>query len=813
MTHDVFPIAAACSAPALRHKASHSERASTLWRGISRGALFAITLWVCGFAQVKASDTASTKSAGETSGMLSVERIYDVPALSGAAPIGLKISPDGKRLTFLRGTVQQAQVLDLWQYDIARGKETLLVAATSITAGQEQLSDEEKARRERQRIASLQGIVEYFFSDDGSKLLFPVNGALYLHTLRDGKTTRITDPEKGAISDPKFSPKGSFVSFVRQQNVYAIALKSGEEIAITQAGLGTVSFGVAEFVAQEEMDRFTGYWWSPDEQHIAVQRIDEAMVPIAKRFEIYADRTEIIEQRYPKAGARNVESKLFLITLAKPDLQREIPLQTADIDAADFYLARVQWVNAERLSFQLQSRNQQRLALMQYTLASGSTSTLLQERSDTYVSLHDQLHFLQQPIRGVANPHPAPAFLWSSEASGFQHLELRAGDGQRIAQLTQGAWEAESLLAVDAKRGFAYLAGNREEVHQRHIYRLDIAAAAKAKSEQARDQALVQISRGAGTHQAVFARDASTFVDSYSDILTPPQVRLHRADGAVLALIEANTVDAKHPLHSYRAKLVMPEYGSFDGPAGALSYRIFKPANFRADKKYPALVYTYGGPSVQVLQRQWDGRWGMLMQYFAQQGYIVFNVDNRGSSRRGKAFESAIYRQMGGPDVADQLSGVRWLAAQPFVDAKRIGVMGWSYGGFMSLHMLTQGGDLLRAGAAGAPVTDWSLYDTHYTERYMDLPESNVAGYTQGMVSTHLKGLKGRLFLVHGMADDNVLFLNSTQLMSQLQQSGIAFELMTYPGMKHGPSDNPTRRHVFGAIADFFARELKPESP
>jgi len=474
-------------------------------------------------------------------------------------------------------------------------------------------------------------------------------------------------------------------------------------------------------------------------------------------------------------------------------------------------LSRVQWASKDKLSFQIQSRNQRRLELRIFDTSTDKVSLLLTETSESYVKLHDQLHFFTTAPSAMAAGSAAP-ILWSSEHSGYAHLELRAASGEKLAQLTEGDFEIESLLAVDDKRGFVYCSGNRGDPHQRHIYRLDVNAAILAKTPAERAKALHQLSEREGTHSAVFARDASLYVDTFSDVLTPPQVSLHRANGTRIKMIEANEVNATHPLAALKTELTAPVYGQLQANDQTLNYRIFKPHNFDPSKKYPALVYTYGGPSLQVLQRQWDGRWGMLMQYFAQQGYVVFNLDNRGSSRRGKAFESAIYRQMGVPDVADQLSGIRWLGQQSYVDAKRIGVFGWSYGGYMSLHIMAQGGTLLAAGAAGAPVTDWGLYDTHYTERYMDLPSLNQKGYEQGTVFAHLPGLTARLLLIHGMADDNVLFTHSTQLMSKLQAAGTPFDLMTYPGMKHGPTDNTTRRHVFNGIAQFFQRTLKPEN-
>jgi dipeptidyl-peptidase 4 len=714
---------------------------------------------------------------------LSLQRLYAEPALGGQPPISMKLAPDGSKVTFLRGKVDNSFALDLWAYDIKTKKTALLVDSSTLSQGSERLSDEEKARRERMRMAALSGIVEYYFSTDGQQLLFPLNGALYLYTLKSGKVSVLTDAKDGAVSDPKFSPKSSYVSFVRKQNLYAIRLRDQKLIALSRDGGGTVSFGTAEFVAQEEMARFTGYWWAPDESKVAMQRFDDTQVPIAKRFEIYPDRTEVVEQRYPAAGQSNVTVELWVVPLDAPEKPVSVDLG----QEADIYLARVDWLlDSNRLALQRQSRDQKTLDLLFANANDGSTRAILREQNDHFVNLHYGLRFLKN----------ANEFLWLSERSGFNHLYRYDLTGKLINQITQGKWQVDALLAFDEKAGLAYFSGNVDDPIQMHSY----AVALDGKSP---PKALTQ---SPGTHVSTFSADAQYFLDSYSDLLTPPQVRLHKANGKELAVLDANVVRDAHPLAPYQASLITPEYGEIKPEGVTLQYRLFKPRDFDPSKRYPALVYTYGGPHVQVLQRKWGD---LLPQVFAAQGYLVFSLDNRGSARRGAEFERAIYRQMGGPDVQDQLSGIKWLAMQSYVDAKRIGVYGWSYGGYMALHILTQGGALIRAGAAGAPVTDWALYDTHYTERYMDKPANNVEGYKHARVITHVGRLTARLLLLHGMADDNVLFSNSTQLMSELQTRGVAFDLMTYPGMKHGPANPKTRLHIYSGIADFFARELK----
>jgi dipeptidyl-peptidase 4 len=713
---------------------------------------------------------------------LSIQRLYAEPALGGTPPIAMRLSPDGSRVAFLQGKKENSQQLDLWSFDIKSKRTSLLVDSNTITGGKEVLSDEERARRERMRMASVSGIAEYFFSSDGQSLLFPLSGNLYLYELKSAKVQQLTDAKDGAISNPKFSPKDRYVSFVRGQNLYAIELKTKRLIALSEGGGGLKSFGMAEFVAQEEMARFTGYWWAPDDSKIAMQSVDESTVAVEKRFEIYADRTEIIEQRYPAAGKANAVVELFVVDVQAPKSPQKLDLGSN----ADIYLARVDWLpDSKRVAVQRQSRDQQVLDLIFFDAADGAAQKILTQTSDSFVNLSYDLRFLKK----------RPEFIFSSEASGFKHLYRYDLNGKQLAQMTRGEWQVDALLAVDEGKQLAYFSGNVSDPIQQHVYVVDLAGNSPPKA----------LTKMAGTHVASFTENAAYFLDSYSDLLTPAQVRLHDAKGVEVAVLNANEVKAGHALFPYKESLVEPSYGVINAKPSALQYRLYKPKDFDASKRYPVLVFTYGGPHVQVLQRKFGD---LLPQVWLAQGYLVFSVDNRGSARRGKAFESAIYRQMGAPDVADQLAGIRWLHEQPFVDNKRIGVHGWSYGGYMSLHILAQGGDLIRAGAAGAPVTDWSLYDTHYTERYMATPQNNAEGYKNSSVLTHLDGLKARLLLIHGMADDNVLFTNSTSLMSALQDRGVGFDLMTYPGMKHGPANPKTRTHVYSGIEAFFRREL-----
>jgi dipeptidyl-peptidase-4 len=723
---------------------------------------------------------------------LTIDRLYSDPDLNGPSPRALKIAPDGSRVTFLRGRAEDQNQLDLWQYEIAGGKAQRLVDSLALEERKE-LSDAEKARRERERIAQLKGIVAYRWAPDSKKLLFTVGERLWLYDFgaEPGAQARALTPEGFEVNDAKVSPRGGFVSFVSRQNLYAVDLAGGKTYQLTRDGKGTVHNGEAEFVAQEEMDRATGYWWAPDDSAIAFERYDEASVDVVERSEVYADRSETIRQRYPAAGRPNVTVRLGLVA-PRGGRTRWIEVEDREHGAADVYLARVDWMpDAKGLVYQRESRDQRRLDLIAVEADSRRQRTLLTETSATWINLHDDLRFLKNE----------DAFVWASERDGYKHLYVFGLDGRQRRRLTQGAWDVDKLLALDEKNGKAYFAANRDDPLQQQVY------AAALDGSQA-DRA-TRISEGDGWHEAVFGESAAAWIDTYSDPRTPPQVSLRGADGRHIAWIERNELKEGHPYWPYRDAQIAPVFGALQSEDGQdLHYRVFKPLGFDAKKKYPVFMTYYGGPGRQYVNKGWGAH---FEQYMAQHGYVVFALDNRGTPRRGRAFSDAIFKRLGRAEVADQMAGVAWLAQQPWVDAERIGLFGWSYGGYQTLMLLATHPQSFAAGVAVAPVTDWRLYDTHYTERYLDTPQNNADGYEQSGVLHWLAGIRSdTLLLVHGMADDNVLFANSTKLMAALQQRGTQFELMTYPGGKHGLSTPAMKKHVYTLIADFFEAKLKP---
>lgn len=715
---------------------------------------------------------------------LTLDRIHADPSLSGPGVRSLKVSPDGARVTFLRGRDDNQFQLDLWEYNL-KDKSTHRLVDSKILVPEENLSDAEKARRERARTASLKGILSYSWSPDGKQLLVPIAGNLYLIDVSKPDAARMV--ASGNVLDPKISPKGRYVSFVRDQNLFVIDLSTNKERQLTTDGKGTIHNGEAEFVAQEEMGQTSGYYWAPDDSAIAYKRYDEAPVPVVKRFEIYADRTDVIEQRYPAAGDPNVLVQLKIVSPVSGEI-RDVDLGAEQ----DIYLVRADWsANSKALLFQRQSRDQKKLELVSVDAATLAQRVLITETSPTWVSIFDDLRFLGND-----------KFIWPSERSGRKHLYLYDLNGKLLHPISSGEWGIDKLLAVDEKNGRVFVQSNRDAVIDSQTYALKLDGSGADKP--------TRITEGDGWHDSSFSRNGEVFVDTFSDPDTPPQVSIRRPDGKMISWLEHNELNASHPYGKYKDAHLRTEYGTLKANDGqTLYYSMIKPSGFSPVKKYPVYLSTYGGPHAQHVARKWGN---FFDQYMAQQGFVVWRLDNRGSFRRERAFTDANYLNLGKVEVEDQLTGIEWLGKQSFVDAKRIGVFGWSYGGFMTLRLLAQASDKIAMGVSVAPVTDWALYDTHYTEQFMSTPKANAAGYVSAGVYSHLDGLKSPLLLMHGMADDNVLFTNTTRMIDALVSRNVRFELMTYPGGKHGIAGRAPQRHVYGNIEAFFKKNLMPDA-
>jgi dipeptidyl-peptidase-4 len=704
---------------------------------------------------------------------LTFERVFASPGLDGPSPRQAKLSPDGRFLTLLRNRESDRERYDLWGYDRTSGEWRMLVDSEALGTGRE-LSEDEKMQRERARVGSLKGIIDYQWASDGSGVLVPLDGDLYLARL-DGSTVRLTDTEESELN-PALSETGAYVSFVRDRQLWVGAV-GGEAAPVTpQEANENVRWGEAEFVAQEEMGRLTGYWWSPQDRRIAVERFDETAVGVVTRAAIGATGTKVYNQRYPVAGSANALVELFVMD---PDGGNRVEV---DLGAeTDIYLARVDWApDGSALYVQRQNREQTVLDMLRVDPATGASEVLFTEEAavDYWINLSDNYQWLDDG-----------SLIWWSERDGFGHL-YRYADGE-WTQLTQGEWMVTKLVGVDQTAGRVYFQGTMDDVLAQQVYGFDLDNPA----------AIERLTDPAFVNSASMDGKAQTLLVSRSKPDQPTQSYIADTSGQRLTWIEENALGGEHPYAPFLAGHRAPEFGTIEAEDGStLHWKMIRP-EMEPGKRYPVYYYHYSGPGPQVVQRGWSAP---LEQAIVDRGYIYFALDNRGSANRGVAFEQPIYRGMGGVEVRDQKAGAQFLKTLPFVDPDKIAIDGWSYGGYMTLKQLQADPGLYAAGIAGAPVTRWELYDTHYTERYMGTPQDDAAAYASASAIPNAAKIVDPLLLIHGMADDNVVFENATEVIAAMQEANVPFQMMLYPGYTHRVSGEQISPHRYNTVFRFL---------
>jgi len=745
----------------------------------------ALTLGTCLTAPCQAQTTTETAPMD-----LTFERVFASPGLDGPTPRKVKLSPDGRYLTLLRNRADDRERYDLWAYDRNAGEWAMLVDSEALGSGRD-LSEDEKMQRERARVGSLKGIIDYQWTEDGSGVLVPLDGDLYLARL-SGETVQLTDTEESELN-PALSNTGAYVSFVRDRRLW-VGETGGETQPVTPKEGEDVRWGEAEFVAQEEMARLTGYWWSPDDRRVAVERFDESMVGIVTRAAIGATGTKVFDQRYPVAGSENADVELYVMD---PDGKNRIKVDLAahqqpgiytEGDPTDFYLARVDWApDGSALYVQRQNREQTVLDMLKVDPETGAATPVFTEKAavaDYWINLGDDYKLLDNGD-----------LVWWSERDGYGHLYLySAGDDwQDARQLTRGAFVVSKLVGADqaAKRLF-YLATSAEDPLEQHIYSLDYSDPA------AQPQRLTEAGY---THSATMDGKGQTLVITRSNDDTPPHSYIANQQGQRLAWIEENALDADHPYAPYLASHRPTQYGTIEAEDGTPLYWEMVTPEMEPGKRYPVYYYHYSGPGPQIVNRGWNGA---LRQAIVDKGYIWFALDNRGSNYRGVAFEQPLYRAMGGVEVRDQKAGAEYLKTLDFVDPDKIAIDGWSYGGYMTLKQLQADPGLYAAGVSGAPVTRWELYDTHYTERYMGTPQADGEAYTAASAIPEATKITDPLLIIHGMADDNVVFENATEVISAMQEANVPFEMMLYPGYTHRVSGEQISPHRYNTVFRFL---------
>lgn len=613
------------------------------------------------------------------------------------------------------------------------------------------------------------------WSADGKAILLLIKGDLFWVDVAARKAEQLL-ATRDRERDPKLSPDGKRLSFRRENDLWVLETATKKQTRLTTDGSATRWNARLDWVYPEELDLGTAHWWSPDSQHIAYLQFEVSKIPLYTHVDLLKVDGRSEPERYPKAGSANSDVRLGVIP-AKGGKTRWL-----DIGLTPKHIvARVHWLpNAKEVAAERFTRTQHQLDLVAVDIASGKSRTIFHEEDPYWINTTDDVHFLpggQQLIR-------------TSEKTGFRHIYVQPVAGGEAKALTQGDWMVQQIDCVDEKAGQIYYTSTEGSPLERHFYAVSLSGGPRRK-----------LSKEAGTHAVSMSPRCSFYFDSHSSLTDPPQRVLAKNDGSVVRVLQERN---RKPQEEY--EILPSEIHTVKAKDGETLYaRLIKPANFDATKKYPAIVSIYGGPGPQTVRNQWQGLgWAQVM---AHKGFAVWQLDNRGSSGRGHLFEAKLYRRFGKQELEDQLAGLDYLVGLGFVDPARVGMDGWSYGGYMTLYSLLNAPDRFAAGVAGAPVTDWRLYDTIYTERYLGLPQENETGYKDSSAVTYAKNLKGKLMIVHNTGDDNVLFQNAIMMMNALQLAGKPFESMIYPQKAHGVS-GPAARHLLETKTSFFERHL-----
>ena len=712
---------------------------------------------------------------------LTIEKIFAEGGVTGRAPQSVAWSPDGARLSFVQRD-DSGDRGELWYVDLASGKKALLVAAEKLAA----LTPPTKATEEQKERRARYSVEGYHWSPDSKYLLFDANGSLWLYSLKTGTAVQFTQSSDEA-SAPRFSPDGKLVSYVRKHNLYVQPTEGGEPLALTRDASGNILSGEVDWVYEEELDVRSNYFWSPNGKEILFLQMDETEVPAYPIVDWVPVPTRTETQKYPKPGDPNPVVRLGVVK-ASGGGTRWVSLPIPKEWGKDFYIPRFGWLNDRVVWAQVLNRAQDELHIYFADLSSGKTQLMLKETSPDWVEVSDDFQVLQN----------GSSFLWSSWRDGYTHLYLYSFDkanpfsapAHLERQLTKGEFETFGVKAVDEAGAYVYFLANSPDDRQRNLFRVRTDGTAPME----------RVSQPDGTHTANIDPAAKYYVDTYSNLTTPAVTNLCTIGGSCTPIWEPRSVAGFH--------LLAPKFVDFKAEDGTVLHgTLLMPA--KTSGKVPLILNPYGGPGAQSIRDSWNPTDILFGNVLAQHGFAVLSVDNRGMKGRGRKFTAVLKRHFGEVEIKDQLAALDQALAQfPQLDRDRVGFWGWSYGGTMTLYALTRT-TAFKAGVAVAPVTDWRLYDSIYTERYMGLPKDNAEAYKKSSPVSTAAGLHGALLEVHGTGDDNVHLQNTVDMAQALINSGKQFDLMLYPKKTHGISGPVARDHLFHRILDHFERNLK----
>jgi dipeptidyl-peptidase 4 len=622
---------------------------------------------------------------------------------------------------------------------------------------------------------------KFDFNDNETALLLNWSNDLFYYDLASNKALRVTNNPEEEVGET-ISPNGRMIAFVRSNNIYIFDIGERRERRLTTDGGPKTLNGRLDWVYQEELygrGNFEAYWWSPDSTMLAYLRFDETPVPEFTVVDHIPYHQELEVTPYPKAGDPNPLVKLGVVN-AVGGATRWI--DTYAYQPSDLLVVRVAWTpDSKRVAYQAQNREQTFLDLNFADAGDGKSSRVLRESSKTWVAVLDNPHWLKDG-----------SFLWESERTGFQHLYYYSADGKLVRQVTDGKWEIRSFQGVDEDKGVAFFSSTEHSNIAPSLYRVRLDGSG-----------LTRLTNHEGTHSVSMSPRYNFVVDRWSDINTPTKTRLLDTDGKLVRVIENNKVDALGQYKLGKAELMQVK--SRDG--FVMEAMMIKPPDFDPSKKYPVFEFTYSGPNAPQVRNAWGAQSYMWHQMLAQKGYIIWILDNRTASSKGVESSWPVYKNFGELELRDIEDGISWLKTQPYVDSSRIGIWGWSYGGFMTSYALTHSKSF-KMGIAGGSVTDWRDYDSIYTERYMATPQNNPEGYKKSSPRWAAKDLSGKLLLIHGLTDDNVHVQNTLQFAYELQKAGKQFELMLYPKSRHGVTDPLLLKHMRAMMTEFVEKNL-----
>jgi dipeptidyl-peptidase 4 len=692
---------------------------------------------------------------------ITIEDVIAQPPPKSLTPIW---APQGTAFAYVEDT-------KVYVYDIGSRKSRIWFETAPLEKAAKKPAEPKGFGWQNRRVSS----DSYQWFPNGKDLLASVNGDIFVvHS--NGRYDQITatDIEE---EDPKLSPDGSDVLYRTSSNLYLMDLATKKSRQLTYDGTPTLLNGALDWVYPEELDLGTATWWSPDSKQIAYMQFDVGREFMYPQADLLGRRAVSEPQRYPQAGTPNAQVKIGVVPAKGGDTKWMNVGETSNT-----LLARVAWLpDSSALAVERLSRVQNQLDLLFCNPANGAVRPLIHEQSKTWINIADNLYFLKS----------RPEFLWTSQRSGFRHIYRYSHNGELLGQLTKGDWEVLTVAAINEEKGRVYYTSNQASPLESRFYRVGFDGSDTTPA-----------TNDAGTHSIDANSNGTYYLDSFSSLKRPRETVLRSATGEQVAVLRP--ADLK-PVEEYD---VLPaEIVQVKAADGTILYaRLIKPAGFQPGLKYPVVVDVYGGPGVQAVHDMWYGL--DFAQVLAHRGYVIWQLDNRGSNGRGHAFEEPIYRELGKQEVADQRLGVEHLISMGFVDPNRIGITGWSYGGYMTIRSLLLAPEVFKAGVAGAPVTDWHNYDTIYTERYMGLPEQNKKGYDASSNVKAAAQLQGKLLILHNLEDDNVLFQNTMQMVNALERANKQYCLQLYPLKSHGVG-GPLRKPMYEAMAQFFDNHFK----